>query len=263
MLVTNFSGWYVELKEGSVNQLALGGQTAYVKNDLFLDLVALQDFGNVSMKRNTDNLTVSFDSFLNSSKDYDTLLENYESVIEGNYSDQINWNLTLEDVAYGFIIPEYGVHTNRVGNIFYIYTEDYTKLRSVNVTVQEHTSKNYKKEETYNDRGTPTVEFYVKLLDESGSVLEHQKRVVDPTGGNDPASFRFHPADRLEIYLGNTGGKDGVLYFDFDLIPGKVEQIELTYHAIQSTISVNHNTTVVINPHVTGSTVVSSLGLKG
>lgn len=269
LVLLAYKDWYVQYKDSS-HALSEAATVAYVYDDIAQDFVQLNDMNDVEILRSGSNVTVSFLGLYNSSKNYTSLLHSYESTVENNYSQEIQMNMSLDSVAYGFSIPEYRVSTQvigmgtGVGSSFSIFIDNYQNLTAINLTLLvQNKSKETATILPVGLKGTQTT-VSVTILDSSGTnqVLKASKVLDGNALLQNLFQVRYGRGSLVTVGYGVLQGRNGVLSFSYDYNVTLLG-LDLTFKDFNQTLHVNFNGSIDIKPQVSGVSQTQMIGIEG
>jgi hypothetical protein len=262
LMIIALANYYEGFTENYVSNVGSGSKIAMIKADFAYDLISELEWENVTLERMDNNFSVYFDSFYNSSRNYSSNLENYEKIIEDNFSTQINWDIELENLIYGFGINPYYVHTSWSGEKFYVYNDVPDLVKRIEVKVLVNNYSKLTSIPSISDTGSQNTEFYVQVIDRHGSNFFYHKRLIDSSVDNDPSKISFDNGQSFEANYESLSGRDGVFWMN---IPGNVSVINLkiVYVDINRTAEFFVNGTLHLKPRANQIHYVGPMVIEG
>jgi hypothetical protein len=259
-IVLAYSAWFTNFVSVLGPELSAGTKVAFVEEDIFYDLVSLYSIEDINIEREGPNVTLKVDNFFNSSRDYVSLLSSYETFIEGNYATETNTEIVVEDLSYGFLISPYGLHTSNQANSLYVFTDEYEKIKEINITILIYDTVTHTTTTTPSNSGDTIVR--VKTLSSSGTEFLDSHASLSGTTSNAPFETRFATNLDIDVYYEDTGTESGVLWIDYsqEIV---VQSLEITYTDLDQSIRLEFNGTVAIDPHVGTLEKTSRVGIEG
>jgi hypothetical protein len=259
LLVMAYSQWFEEFSQDAAVGLSAASYATYIDDDITQALIDINHLNNVTIRRdNIGNVSVSFDGLFNSSRDYYTRLQDFERFIEGNYSKALNVNVTLEGLKPQPTISVYNVTTedtvNQTGGTeFYVYTEDYGKLREINITLIVRNETKLTQTFTPSNEPNPDTMVRVRMVSYAGVEYYNEAMPLAAEGSNQPFRARFAKGEIADVEFGHKHQStlDGVLFikYDFNLT---IAHFEMIFEDQNETIRVDLNGTLTIDPKVGG-----------
>ena len=193
---------------------------AYMYDDISQDFAALNDFQDIAIVRKGSNVTVSFLGGFNSSNNYTSLFSSYETILENSYADQVNRNISLSSVAYGFSIPEYRTSTKVTGmgtgvsSTYSVFIDNYQNLTGLNVTLMVRNNTRPTTTKNPSSSSGALTHVQVTILDSSATNQLLQETVIlNGNDSNDDFEARFTGGNQVRITFGTISSRDGVLFF--------------------------------------------------
>ncbi len=250
--------WYNQFSSDSTTLLSSARSLDYIFDDLTSDILVLQGFERVTINHTFANVTVSFQGGFNSSVDYPTLLQSYSQFLQGNYSSALQYPLSVGSLSYGFTVPLYGTSTEKNSSNFYVYTQNSTLLKQVNVTliVSNTTALNASASPSAGSSGTFV---HVRMIDRSGRELLNTERLLSPSAANSAFQVNF-TSSSVSVYFQRYNGRDGTLWFDYD--PNvTLMSLDLVYSEMNRTLIVGTNTSITVRG--SGISQTKTLGIEG
>ncbi len=234
--------WYDSFVDHSVSGVLLGNTQGYMYDDLSQDILAIQDIVSVNIIHSGQNVTVRFSGGYNSSQDYGSLLSSYASFVTGLYAQRTQYPFVVDQGVYGWKIPLYGVSTSYDSNDFYIYTQNYSLLQQVNITLLVANTSAFVSSSAPSSSGNTLV--HVRMIDPEGREFYNGESFLNPSSDNSAFTSSFS-AGTLEVYFQNYGSRPGTLWFDSDYNVS-ILALDLVFIELNRTLSVQMNTSVTI-----------------
>ena len=219
----------------------LSDKIRYIEDDVvsrvYSELLSVE-FGGID-KGST--LNVSFNNaFLNSSIDYSTIMSNYESFVEGTYSDLNKFNVTLINFGNNFTIEPYNSTFEIIGDDIYIYTMPVSPnlVQSITVIADVEGEKQGNCEKPQDDGGSYPL-ITVTYNYDGGSCTESQQ--LNPEENNDKNGNQFYmdtknPTGSVEVKYGLISGSNGVLAVLSSTINANITNLNIEYSLVNEKI---------------------------
>ena len=250
--------WYNQFSSDSASILSSARNLGYIFDDLTQDIFVLQGVERVTINHTAANVTVSFQGGFNSSIDYPTLLQAYSAFLGGNYSSALQYPLSVEALSYGFTVPLYGTSTEKNSSNFYLYTQNSTLLKQVNVTVIVSNTSALNSTASPSSGSSGTL-VHVRMIDRSGRELLNTERLLSPSATNSAFQVNFSSSS-VAVSFQRYNGRDATLWFDYD--PNiTLLALDLVYSEMNRTVVVGTNTSITVR--ASGITQTKTLGIEG
>ena len=263
--------WFDRFSADSTHALSSASSLAYLFDDLTQDVLELQGISSLTVNHSLGNVTVSFVGGFNSSVNYTTLFQSYSTFIRGNYSQSVQYPLSLDSASYGFALPLYGVSTSQGTGSLYIFTRNSSLLKQINITlVVSNTS-------AFVSNSSPVVGVlgtlvHVRMLDPSGRELLNAEKLLSPSIINTPFRTTFNSnallcspvvlpgCNTVDVYYQTDTGRDGTLLFDYDQNITLLS-LDLVYTDLNRTLFITTNTSITLQG--VGLSQTKALGIEG
>jgi len=210
-----YSSWFSDYKEEVVLGLSIGNKVSYLTDDLMTDLLLLIDFGTLNVTRENGLIKLRFEDFFNSSIDYDTQLDDYESFIEGNYALESSSTFAMEDISRSLEVSGYNISYEFTANNLYIYTDRYDLIESINITAYFYNSSRVVNTIAPNNDADTYPWISVKVLSRTGSVYLDESRWLNPGKNNPRFSVSQQTGNDFDVYFYNNP-QDGTMRIHYD-----------------------------------------------
>ncbi len=245
LFVLAYSRWFDGFQEDLTVVLPLGSQAAFILDDLSQDVLVLQNMQDIAITRSSSNVSVSFSGGINSSVDYAQRFSAYEQFVEQNYSSLIQVPIALDTVSYGFSLPLYGVSSSWNTSNFYVFTQNSSLLKQINVTLQVLNTSAFTSNSTPSANGSDTL-VQVRMLDSAGREVYNGQKILSSSASNSPFRVNFS-SSAVDVYFQSYSSRTGTLWFDYDSNISILSMI-FVYQNLNRTVYVNFNTTATLSP---------------
>lgn len=245
LFVLAYSHWFESFREDLSVRVSTGSQAAYIIDDLSQDILVLQDMQDIIITRDSSNVSISFSGGVNSSVDYSQRFARYEQFVEENYSSVIQVPLSLETVSYGFSLPLYGVSTSWNTSNFYVFTQNSSLLKQINVTLQVLNTSAFTSNSSPSSSGSDTL-VQVRMLDSAGREVHSDTKILSASASNSPFRANFS-SSAVDMYFQSYSSRAGTLWFDYD---SNISILAMTFvfQELNRTVAVHFNTSATLSP---------------
>ena len=199
-----------------------------ITNNIYYDLV---DFSICSVSRDSENITIIFiGPVLSKNKDHFALMQEYETFIEGSYSDLNNINLELTNFTPSFTITPYSNNLLINKTELKVTTQQPSQTRSIQIEIVLNTSiANLTTNSTPTDSGEKMIS--VQILDKNKNhLLDDEVAYLDSTISNQPFYVEFSDNSSLEVKYGNIFDMDGSLAITANNLIANITNLKFTYN---------------------------------
>lgn len=235
----------------------MGDKLSYVEDDIisnvYSDLLSL----NLSSITRSTNINISFNQILLApGRDYNSIMNDYETFIEGNYATLNNLNISLINFGDNFTVEPYNTTFKIIGDNFTLYTMPTSTnyIQGVNVIVSVGAENNSACAAPSDDgSGLPliTVTYNHALGSCTNSVN------LDPIANNDAGGQQFYldttnPTGSIEVKYGQVGGTNGIFTLRTWNISANVTQLDVVYN-------LTNNRVKMIGGNITITSVIGDI----
>lgn len=189
--------WFENYKFNNAD-LSNSKRINFFKDDIGSDIKNILDFDDLTIKRENGEIEFEFENFFNSSKDYNLLLNEYESFIEEDYNSYFGNAIDL-NLNNSFLLNPYNISYNTYSNDAYLYINS---INGANLEILIYNSSSLSGTSVPSDMGGDYPLVKVRFIDRNGYTFLNSERRLDINNSNGNFECDFN-GNKVYINFGN------------------------------------------------------------
>lgn len=230
----------------TVTGLSAGDKLRYIEDDIVSSIYSDLLWVNLSsVKRQDNNIIFNFSKAgkISPSLNYDSIMQDYESFVEGTYANKNNVNINLMNFNPGFNITNYNTFFDFANKLYIYNNPSYLNKIIIQIKANATTTEG---NTTPTDDGGDYPRINVIVLNQNNDKLYEASPQLNPSKKQEFKIDLTH-GKKVRVKFGTVEGKpDGTLIVDSNLY-SEITSLVLSYDEINQKILIIADSNVSIS----------------